>query len=42
MLREVSQTSYGFTYTGNIRNSEMDYKGKEANRVVKIREEDKP
>ena len=31
MLSEVSQSSYGFTPTWNIRNNERDYKGKEGN-----------
>ena len=46
MLNEGSQLEdnhyMGFNHTGNIRNSERDYKGKEGNWVGKIREGDKP
>ena len=35
------QSSYGFTHTGNIKNSEWDFKGKEGKWVGKIRKGDK-
>ena len=47
MLSEISQlekeSTYGFTYMWNIRNSERDHKGMGENLVEKKnREEDKP
>ena len=36
------QSSYGFAHTGNIKNSERDYRERRGTEWGKIREEDKP